>query len=108
MILTVFFALGALRIARTGVLTRYSPVIETLGSINILCVDKTGTLTLNKMQVCALADLNQVIVLEDKQLGLSVEVAFGDKELRSVKIIEPYAIFLTYEDGSSEKKKFLE
>lgn len=70
-ILTVFFALGALRIARTGVLTRYSPVIETLGSINILCVDKTGTLTLNKMQVCALADLNQIDVLSENILTLT-------------------------------------
>lgn len=72
-ILTVFLALGVLRIAKLGVLTRYPPVIETLGSINVLCVDKTGTLTLNNMQVCALADLKQTRLLEDSEHTVSVE-----------------------------------
>jgi Ca2+-transporting ATPase len=50
-ILTVFLALGAWRISRRGVLTRHMPAIETLGSATVLCVDKTGTLTLNRMAV---------------------------------------------------------
>ena len=50
-ILTVFLALGAWRISRHGVLTRHMPAIETLGSATVLCVDKTGTLTLNQMAV---------------------------------------------------------
>ncbi len=57
-----------------------------------------------------IVDINyadRVIVLEDKHLGYSVEVAFGDQELQSVKIIEPYAILITYQDGTSEKKEFL-
>jgi Ca2+-transporting ATPase len=53
-VLTVFLALGAWRIARHGVLTRRMPAIETLGSATVLCVDKTGTLTENRM---AVADL---------------------------------------------------
>ena len=48
-ILTVFLALGAWRISRSRVLTRRMPAIETLGAATILCVDKTGTLTLNQM-----------------------------------------------------------
>jgi len=48
-VLTVFMALGVWRIAQEQVLTRHAPVIETLGSINTLCVDNTGTLTQNKM-----------------------------------------------------------
>src|SRR5262249_20000875 len=44
-VLTVFLALGAWRIARRGVLTRRLPAIETLGAATVLCVDKTGTLT---------------------------------------------------------------
>ena len=54
-VLTVFMALGAGRIARQGVLTRRMPAIETLGAATVLCVDKTGTLTLNRMtlkQLC--------------------------------------------------------
>jgi P-type Ca2+ transporter type 2C len=50
-ILTVFLALGAWRIARRRVLTRRMPALETLGAATVLCVDKTGTLTLNQMTV---------------------------------------------------------
>ena len=50
-ILTVFVELGAWRISRQHVLTRRLPAIEALGAATVLCVDKTGTLTLNQMSV---------------------------------------------------------
>ena len=53
-VLTVFLALGALRISRKGVLTRRIPAIESLGAATVLCVDKTGTLTENRMRVSRL------------------------------------------------------
>ena len=53
-VLTVFLALGAWRISQSHVLTRRMPAIETLGSNTILCVDKTGTLTQNRMSVTRL------------------------------------------------------
>jgi len=50
-VLTIFLALGAWRIAQKQVLTRRIPAIEALGAATVLCVDKTGTLTFNKMTV---------------------------------------------------------
>ena len=53
-VLAVFFVLGAWRIAQQGVLTRRSAAIETLGAATVLCTDKTGTLTQNRMGVARL------------------------------------------------------
>lgn len=50
-VLTVFLAMGAWRIGKAGVLTRRASAIETLGSATVLCTDKTGTLTENRMTV---------------------------------------------------------
>ncbi len=50
-VLTVFMAFGAWRLAKHNVLTRKNRTIETLGSATVLCTDKTGTLTENKMIV---------------------------------------------------------
>ena len=52
---TLFPVLGARRLTREGVLTRRINAIETLGAVNVLCTDKTGTLTENRMTVTALA-----------------------------------------------------
>jgi len=64
-ILTVFMALGAWRISKYQVLTRHTPVIEALGSATVLCVDKTGTLTQNRMSVKAVVIDHQHFVLEN-------------------------------------------
>lgn len=50
-ILTVFLAMGASRLAKKSSLIRRMPSVETLGAVSVLCVDKTGTLTKNKMSV---------------------------------------------------------
>ena len=53
-ILTIFMAIGAWRMSKSKVLTRKPSAIETLGSATVLCTDKTGTLTQNKMTVSEL------------------------------------------------------
>lgn len=53
-VLTVFMAMGAWRISKVRVLTRRAAAIEVLGSATVLCTDKTGTLTQNRMSVAEL------------------------------------------------------
>jgi Ca2+-transporting ATPase len=53
-VLTIFLALGAWRISQRRVLARRVSAVETLGSTTVLCVDKTGTLTMNQMSVSRL------------------------------------------------------
>ncbi|WP_139373816.1 cation-translocating P-type ATPase [Enhydrobacter aerosaccus] len=68
LVLTVFMTMGAWRISRARVLTRRSAAIETLGSATVLCTDKTGTLTENRMSVVALATPD--LVMDWKGTGL--------------------------------------
>ena len=67
-VLTVFLALGAWRISKNNVLTRRMPAIETLGSTTVLCVDKTGTLTLNRMSVKQIYADGDVYDIDDNAL----------------------------------------
>jgi Ca2+-transporting ATPase len=53
-VLTVFMAMGAMRMSRVRVLARRAAAIETLGSATTLCTDKTGTLTQNRMTIVQL------------------------------------------------------
>jgi Ca2+-transporting ATPase len=68
-IMIVFLALGARRIATQRVLTRRLNAIETLGETTVLCVDKTGTLTQNRMAVAALSVGGHVLETSSLQKG---------------------------------------
>lgn len=63
-VLTIFLALGAWRLSKINVLARRVPVIETLGAATVLCVDKTGTLTVNRMSIRQLCCQSEVLDLE--------------------------------------------
>jgi Ca2+-transporting ATPase len=75
LVLTIFLALGAWRLARAQVLVRRPPAIETLGAISVLCVDKTGTLTENRMAIRALVAGGERWQSED---GSAIPPAFGE------------------------------
>jgi len=68
-ILTLFFALGAWRMSRLRVLTRQMPALEMLGSATVLCVDKTGTITQNRMTLAQLHADGQTFSLEPSTGG---------------------------------------
>lgn len=74
-VLTVFLALGAWRMAKLGVLTRQVMALETLGAVDVLCTDKTGTLTSNKMGIKRLwTEASDFEVPEDEAGELPEEV----------------------------------
>jgi Ca2+-transporting ATPase len=79
MVLAVFLALGAWRLATHKVLVRRSAVIEALGGATVLCVDKTGTLTENQMQVARLWTANA-------DVQVAAGEAPGDAPLELVRI----------------------
>jgi len=65
-ILSVFMALGAWRISRRNVLTRRPDAIETLGATTVLCADKTGTLTENRMVIGMLYSDGQMLQVDTR------------------------------------------
>ena len=68
-VLTIFMAMGAWRISQARVLTRRAAAIETLGSATILCTDKTGTLTENRMTIAELRSADGNVVSDGGQAG---------------------------------------
>ena len=72
-VLTIFMALGAWRISKQHVLTRRMPAVEMLGAATALCVDKTGTLTMNHMTVTKISSGDQLFDIDGKQSSLPEE-----------------------------------
>lgn len=104
-ILTVFLSMGAWRLAKKQSLVRRLPSVETLGAVSVLCVDKTGTITMNKMAVretfstsgdekyvsrimgmgCkpdAYDPMEKAMIAQCEELGISREILFGGQLLK--------------------------
>lgn len=79
MVLMVFLALGAWRIAKSQVLTRRAYAIEALGATTVLCTDKTGTLTINAMSVVRVANkAGAILDLNSLPEGAVVDMEFSN------------------------------
>ncbi len=87
-VLTIFLALGAWRIAQNNVLTRRVPAIETLGAATALCVDKTGTLTQNQMAVSNLSIKGTILTMGEEPLP-AISGAFAELLTFSVLASQP-------------------
>jgi len=94
-VLTVFPALGARRLSKEGVLTRRINAIETLGATTVLCSDKTGTLTENRMTVTHLAaggiDLKNRLALDTLPQGQLPEAFHSLVEVAILaSVVDPF------------------
>jgi len=116
-VLTVFMALGAWRISKKNVLTRQMNAIEALGSATTLCVDKTGTLTENKMTIAELwtagKGFNQIEAepLADHErhllcLGAYASDPNGSDPMDQAAIAVASRLFSGFNEGAILRKSF--
>lgn len=90
MVLTVFLALGAWRIAKKDVLTRSPHAIEALGTTTVLCTDKTGTLTINRMTVVRITGKQgSVLDLENHPENATIDPDIAEVLLYSALASQP-------------------
>ena len=66
---TTFMALGAWKLMREGIIIKRSSIVETLGSVSVICTDKTGTITENSMQLKHLYDYCSDRIYEEAEFG---------------------------------------
>jgi len=115
-VLAIFMTLGAWRISKNQVLTHNRPAIETLGAATVLCVDKTGTLTLNALKLTRLFSDGSYLEIDQKLSALPENfhalleygilasqkdpfdpIEKGLKEIEKISILDGKQAFLLYE-----------
>ncbi|WP_433629595.1 cation-translocating P-type ATPase [Chryseobacterium cucumeris] len=69
---TTFMALGAWKLMREGIIIKRSSIVETLGSVSVICTDKTGTITENSMQLKHLYDYRSDRTYEETEFETTV------------------------------------
>ncbi len=72
-IMTLFLAIGAWRMSQVKVIARKPSAIEALGSVTVLCVDKTGTLTENRMTVAEVHVNNHKCIIDDQVFDPAIQ-----------------------------------
>lgn len=98
-----FMALGAYQMSKLGIISRQPQVIENLGAVSVICLDKTGTITENRMQVVSVYDLEKDLLAGADMKGIRPEVlgyAMLASEQRPFDAME-IAIFESYYNNAS-------
>lgn len=103
-VFTIFMAMGSWRLSKNQVLARKPSAIETLGSASVLCSDKTGTITQNKMAVASLFVHGRIwekeeLVSSNPEVKEILEIAYGASSIDSIDPMERAVAHLLPEVG---------
>jgi P-type Ca2+ transporter type 2C len=105
---STFQALGAFRLLKNNIIVKQPQYVETLGSATVICCDKTGTLTQNKMSIAYLYDaiLKLSVAVKDNTLlpAVLIEYAMWSSEINPFDPMEK-AIHELYEKTSTADKR---
>lgn len=104
-VITISLALGVQRMIKKNALVRKLPSVETLGSVNVICTDKTGTLTHNQMTVTKIWANNQVYKVSGSGYESTGKFTVKDKKADSGELSQILKIGLLCNDAKFEIKK---
>lgn len=108
-VLTIFLALSSVRLSKEGLIIKNKAIVETLGATNIICVDKTGTITKNILKLKKLIINNSEYEIENLPLNEEVKelieasylaTYFNSKDASDLEIVK------IYEDSDIDTSKF--